>query len=279
MRISRIGQIRVYVGKLFRLFVTEKQWKNFISTMLIMLLICMVTSSDMFVYYNPTKSGSFAIICACIWVGLFNSIQSICKERAIIKREHRSGMHISSYVAAHMIYELFLCVVESLVIMVIVVVKNFDNLPAEGLLFPAVLDIYITLLLVVFSSDMMAILVSCIVRKESTAMTVMPFVLIIQLVMSGMIFELDGIAEKISYLTLSRWGLNAIMAVSNNVHTVYDHVDVENVKNIGYIQQELTGCDPEIKTILVVWGLLILFSLVYAAIGTLFLERVDSDKR
>ena len=44
-----------------------------------------------------TLMGAFAIACVCIWTGSFNSIQVICRERDVIKREHRAGMHISSY--------------------------------------------------------------------------------------------------------------------------------------------------------------------------------------
>ena len=45
--------------------------------------------------------GAFALTCVAIWNGCFNSIQSVCRERPIIKREHRSGMHISSYAVSY----------------------------------------------------------------------------------------------------------------------------------------------------------------------------------
>ena len=42
--------------------------------------------------------GRFALISACIWVGIFNSIQNICKERAIIKRRTpRRAAYIKLY--------------------------------------------------------------------------------------------------------------------------------------------------------------------------------------
>lgn len=45
-------------------------------------------------------------------------------------------------------------------------------------------------------------------------MTVMPFVLIVQLVMSGAVFELSGVTELISKFTISRWGLDAIGSIA-----------------------------------------------------------------
>ena len=267
--ISGAGQIRVYVGKCFRLFSTERQWKNFISTAIIMGIISLVTSEDMFRSYSPTKNGAFAIVCACVWIGLFNSIQSICRERSIIKREYRTGLRISSYILAHVVYELVLCAVEALIVTVVVCLKNFNHLPDSGLLLPMALDLYITLFLVVFSADMIAILVSSIVHSENTAMTVMPFVLIVQLVMSGAVFPLEGMTEGISWFTLSRWGLNAICAIANT------NAGVE----AEYTAIGATGADPEALTLLSAWLLLLAFSAAYVALSILFLRRVDKDKR
>ena len=95
-RISGIQQIHIYLGKCWRLFKNEKQWKNFISSFIIILIISLVTGPDMFQTYSDTNKGAFAIVSACIWSGLFNSIQSICRERDIIKREYRTGLRISS---------------------------------------------------------------------------------------------------------------------------------------------------------------------------------------
>ena len=197
-RISAGGQIRIYAGKCFRLFWSEKQWKKLISTLIIMGIISLVTGDKMFKEYPATKNGAFAVICACIWVGLFNSIQSICRERAIIKREHRTGLRLPSYVMAHVLYELALCAIEAVIVLTIVFLRNADHLPDSGIIGPRVVDMYISFLLIIFASDLIAMLVSCIVKNENEAMTVMPFVLIVQLVMSGAVFELSGVTELIS---------------------------------------------------------------------------------
>ena len=273
-RISRWGQVRVYAGKCFRQFIDEKQWKNFISALIIIGIISLVTSEDMFLHYQDTKNGTFAVICACIWIGLFNSIQSVCRERAIVKREHRTGLHISSYIAAHVIYEFFICFVETLIVFVVLYLKNADHMPESGLVFPMIPDMFLTLFLITFSADMIALLISCVVKSETTAMTVMPFVLIIQLVMSGQIFDLSGISEKISNFTISKWGQNGICAIANT------NADV-NAEYEAFIEMKdiAGGCAPEAKTLLKVWGLLILFSVVYILIGIIALKQVDRDKR
>ncbi|MBP3879610.1 MAG: ABC transporter permease, partial [Lachnospiraceae bacterium] len=141
---SRLSQITIYAGKCFRIFRNEKGWTTFLSSALITLIISSVVSQDMFKAYSATRNGAFALVCACIWIGIFNSIQSICKERDIIKREHRSGLHMSAYVASHMLFEMFLCLVESLIVTIIITIFRHQNLPSSGVLLPCVIELEIT---------------------------------------------------------------------------------------------------------------------------------------
>ena len=104
---GRGSQILIYLGKQFRFFINESDWKVLPMAAVIAALVGMVIRRRFFVNMEGSLIGAFALSCMAIWNGCFNSIQSVCRERAIIKREHRSGMHISSYVAAHMIYQLF----------------------------------------------------------------------------------------------------------------------------------------------------------------------------
>ncbi len=279
-RITRMAQVKIYLGKCFRLFVTEKKWKNFISTVIIMLIISMVTSENMFQSYVDTKNGCFSIICACIWIGLFNSIQSICRERAIVKHEHRTGLHISSYIAAHAIYELIICAGEALIVTVMLCAKNLANLPTQGLALPAPVEIYLVLFAVTFGSDAIAMMISCIVKTENTAMTVMPFVLIVQMVMAGVIFTLQGFADKVSNLTLSKWAINGLVSIANQNESVrYGYGPIDDFK-VGYEDfPNASGADPEVATLLGCLGIMVLFTAVYLALSVLFLKRVDKDKR
>ena len=103
MGTSRFKQVGIYVGKHFRLFKNEKGWKMLIFAAVIALTVSCVLGGGVFKYDLDTTSGFFAIVSACIWIGIFNSIQAICKERAIIKREHRTGLHISAYVVSHLL--------------------------------------------------------------------------------------------------------------------------------------------------------------------------------
>lgn len=93
---------------------------------------------------------------------------------------------------------------------VIVWIANHSHFIEDGVMFPPVVELLFTFSLIIFSSDALRLLISSVVKTENTAMTVMPFALIIQLIMSGMIFELQGLPKLISAFTISRWGVTAI---------------------------------------------------------------------
>lgn len=287
-RISWFGQVNVYLGKCFRLFIHEKQWKNFITSFVLILIIISVTSGDMFKDYPDTKYGLFTVICGCIWVGLFNSIQSICRERAIIKREYRTGLKLSAYITAHAIYEAFLCAIETMIILVLLYIRYGSNIEAEGLITASAADLYVTFFLVVFGADTMAMFVSSLVRKENTAMTIMPFILIVQLVMSGAIFSLGEATGTVANVTISKWGLEAALRISDKSTLLFgsaiDRADLNPAyRSYFWCQRYLNPApangEPEAEKLLLAWGVMVLITVVFLVASTLILRLVEKDKR
>ena len=93
---GRLAQIPVFLGKHMRLFISEGNWKVLPLAAIIAFLVVYVIGKRMFINMEGTTYAAFAITCVCVWNGIFNSIQVVCKERSILKREHRAGLHISS---------------------------------------------------------------------------------------------------------------------------------------------------------------------------------------
>lgn len=268
-RIGHKGQVRIYVGKCFRVFLHEKGWKSLVSAALISLILCLVIGDTVFTNRDDTKNGAFALVCGCLWIGLFNSIQSICRERAIIKREHRTGLRISAYITAHMEFEFVQCLIESVIFTVIFDI--FADFPGgAALLGYTGIEFFIGFLLLTFAADALGIMVSCIVKNENTAMTVMPFVLIIQLVLSGSIFHIES--DAIKNLMISKWGQDAICCSANasamqaKIPQIASFVNFPDYTN-----------DP--GKIFLSWIVLAAFAAGFAVIGAIFLSFVDHDKR
>ena len=305
---GRIAQAGIYLGKFLRMFVYQSDWKVLPIGAFITAVVTFVVGENLFVTQEGTLTGAFALVCVCIWNGFFNSIQVVCRERDIVKREHRAGMYIFSYVAAHMIYQFLLCAGQTVVTLLILRLAGV-SVPQQGVVTAwGILDLGVTILLVTYAADMMALMVSCIVRTTTTAMTVMPFLLIFQLVFSGAFFALEGFARRITGLTISHWGLNAVCAVGryNEQPMVTLWNTIFKFRNIEYMGQtplldlireaERTGTrdafllwsgtynqDPAyaavVENVLHCWGILALLTVVFILVAGIALRSIDRDKR
>ena len=271
-------------------------------------LVSFVVGGSMYVSMEGTLTGSFALACVCIWNGFFNSIQVVCRERAIVKREHRSGLHISSYVIAHLIYQAFLCICQAILTIVVLNIAEV-TMPAMGFVTGNIyLDLGITLFLITYAADVMALMVSSLVHSTTTAMTVMPFLLIIQLVFAGTFFPLSGPVALLSNLTIAKWGTNCLCALGdyNRLPMVSIWNNLVKLKDIEYqgekplrdilVYLEENGYRDQIllesakynqnvdyartmSNIGMSWIALGLFILVCTAIAVLSLELIDRDRR
>ena len=209
---GRGAQVWIYLGKMLRMFVYQSDWKVLPMSALIAGLVGMVIRKKMFLNMEGTLMGSFALVCVCIWNGCFNSIQVICRERDVIKREHRSGMHISSYIFSHMLYQLLICILQTGITLYVTKIVGVQ-FPDKGLFTPwMIVDLGITMLLITYASDMLSLWVSTLAKTTTTAMTIMPFVLIFQLVFSGGMLTLPAWTQPLTHFTISNPGLKAIAA-------------------------------------------------------------------
>ena len=207
---GRGAQVFIYLGKLLRMFVYQSDWKVLPMAALIAGLVSMVIRRRFFVTMEGTLMGAFAMVCVCIWNGCFNSIQVICRERDVIKREHRSGMHISSYVFSHMLYQALLCAAQTAVTLYVTATVGV-RYPQTGLITRYfMLEFGFSMFLISFASDMLSLWVSALAHNTTTAMTIMPFVLIFQLVFSGGMLNLPEWTEPLTHFTISNPGLKVI---------------------------------------------------------------------
>ncbi|MDO4483107.1 MAG: ABC transporter permease [Clostridia bacterium] len=230
---SRTMQVPIYLGKLLRSFIYQNDWKVLPMAAVIAAMLAMVIRKDCFVTMEGTLKGAFGLTCVAIWNGCFNSIQSICRERAIVKREHRSGMHITSYVFSHMVYQALLCLGQTGLMLYVFKLMGIHYPPLGLFSRYFAVDLFITLFLITYASDMISLLVSSIAHTTTTAMTVMPFLLIFQLVFSGGIFSLPAWTAPFSSVTLSNYGIKCISAQAdyNSLPMVSAWTSLENMSN------------------------------------------------
>lgn len=305
---GRLTQSRIYLGKFLRMFVFQNDWKVLPLGALIAALVTFVVGTNIFKTQEGTQMGVFALVCVSIWNGFFNSIQSVCREREIIKREHRSGLQMGAYIFAQMIYQLLLCVAQTAITLAVCSVAGV-TIPAEGVVTSwGLLDTGITLFLITYTADMMALMVSSIVRNTTTAMTTMPFLLIFQLIFSGSFFNLSGVADKVKYLTISYWGMNSLCSIGRyneqpmvalwNMLVKFENIDIEGYKPLrdllvemeknGYRDDFLLWAGQqngvpeyaaEAGNVIFNWIMLAALLIVFVIVSIVALEFIDRDKR
>ncbi len=270
MKTSMIKQIPVYVAKNFRLFLNQKDWKFIIIAGVISFLVCSIVGEDMFSTYESTKSGFFAIISAAIWIGVFNSIQRICKEHNTITSEYRSGLHISAYIMSHVIFDFLICLIQSIILIGICMI--YIDFPSDGIIFSeSIIEYFITIFLVVWGSDIMGIMISSVASTPNVAMTAMPFVLILQLVMSGVLFELKGWAEKIADVTFSKWGMSALGSIGDlNSEELPLKMSLVFPEVVRLESESVYECTSE--NLLKAWGFIMIINIVCVIIAVLSLK-------
>ena len=281
-RISAIRELGILLRQGFRALTGNKI--NLIISLLFPFMAAGITvwiaGKDMFLNMESTKSACFILVCAAIWGGLFNSIQTIVKERKSIKRDYVSGaLRIGCYTTSRAIIQLILCAFQSAVLCLSFygVHWAYDNeIPSDGLIFgSAMLEYYITIFLIVFAADTMGLCISCIVKNEQLASQMSPYILIVQLLFSGVLFAMEGVASSVSAVMLSRWGMEALGSISNlndlplRLQEEFPMIPHEADEAFVYTAEHLQE----------VWLILLVFVVVPLIIGNIALHSVKKDTR
>ncbi len=246
------------------------------------LLLSYVSRKNTFECFENASSALFAITSAVIYIGMFNSLTEICKERNIVKREYMTNMKIPSYILSILLVQAVICLIQSAIMTAIC--YHLLDFPASDLIFggASFLKYYISVFLIMYSADAMGMLISSIVKTNELANLIAPIIIIIQLVLSGVLFKLDGgIVEAISKLTISHWGMSALGRIAHLNDMVTRAVFEDTTGKLAAImptayESYYTSSTGEL---LKVWGILLIFIAVFAVLSMLFLRRIERDAR
>jgi len=173
-------------------------------------LLAVVFDADVFDLlrgnYVQAKTLLFLMICCCIWFGTSNAAREICKEIPIYRRERSANLKIPPYVFSKVAVLFVLCMIQSMTMLGVISLRI--RLPDLG---PIMLQkLYLVLLLASVSGLAMGLLLSAIVTNPDKAGSLVPIVLIPQLVLAGALIPLQGKARDLGYLMMSKWAFEMI---------------------------------------------------------------------
>lgn len=243
---------------------------------LIALLLKVVSSDGVFDNYNDTKSMLFSLSSSAIWIGLFNTIQEICKERVIVRREYMSKLKLFPYLMAKFTISGILGLLQALLLGGIYCTL-MGNLP-EGILFSSsVPEIILTLWFTILASEAMGFIVSSVAKSGDKAMTYAPILLIVQLLFSGILFEMKGFSELLSMLTISKWSVEALgSSVNLNAMQTLMEIDYPSLN----LEREAEAIfDHTAGHLITEWGVLLLMTALFLVITLILLRSIKKDRR
>lgn len=159
---------------------------------------------------NRLGAVYFLMLVSAIWIGIINTCREIVGEKAVLGREGRSYLRISSYLCAKFIY---FSVMSTLQVGVIVMAVKFALLPAMPLWF-----MWGLMALTAASAAAIGLTLSSAVNSQRTALTAVPMVMIPQLLFGGLVrpiryLDSEGLAalDGLHHVMLQKWAFLAAL--------------------------------------------------------------------
>lgn len=154
----------------------------------------------------------FVFTSAALWVGLSSSLQEIIKETPIYLRERLVNLGLFAYLGSKVAILGGLAVLQSLLIVAVVLIC-FKSPELQSISWGW--GIGITTFMTLLASNSLGLLVSAAVKTSSQANSALPLLLIPQIIFSGVLFKIEGIANTLSWLMISRWSAGAYGSLVN----------------------------------------------------------------
>jgi len=155
----------------------------------------------------------FMLALAAVLLGLFAAAYEIVKERPIYLRERMVNLRLVPYLFSKVSVLGAFALVQCMLLLLVVCLKV--KMPADGVLMPAMLEMYLTLLIGAIASIMLGLLISALVPNTNTVIYAMLILLFLQIIFAGVVFDLPPAADRLSVLTLTRWTMEGLGVSAN----------------------------------------------------------------
>ncbi|MGN0675269.1 MAG: ATP-binding cassette domain-containing protein [Oscillospiraceae bacterium] len=255
-----------------------------------------------FAVAEDTMKLLFSFSCAAFWVGIFNSVQEISKERVIYERERFAGIGPVPYVLSKFTVIGVLCMIQSAIMTALFIFfsdtcatidGNTDSVTAmqlsmnsDGIVFTnggMWFEFFLTVFLAVLSAMALGLAISAAVSNEM-ALVICPICLLPQILFSGVVCTLSGFMETISNAITCRWSCIAFFT-STDINSMYmsckydmgtwEITEFSNGFGVDEAYSQYTsylfGLDP-VKS---AWVALLIMTVVCTAASVLFVYLKD----
>jgi ABC-type multidrug transport system ATPase subunit len=153
---------------------------------------------------------------ACL-IGVANGVRELVKERPIYNRERAAGLSPGAYLASKFIVLGLISAVQSVVLVLIGLAGR--PLPPHGAVLTdaPLVELMLAIAVLAVASMTAGLLISAVVNSSDKTMPLLVVTVLAEVVLSGAVFRLNGIAGlgQLSWLSPSRWGFGAAASTVN----------------------------------------------------------------
>ncbi|MFN6564448.1 MAG: ATP-binding cassette domain-containing protein [Nostoc sp. ChiSLP01] len=211
----------------------------------------------------------FVFTCAALWVGLSSSLQEIVKESAIYLRERLVNLGLFAYLASKVAILSVLAGLQTL-LMTAVIFLFFKSPQPE--LISWQWGLIITTFLTLVTSFSLGLLVSAFVKNTSQANSALPLLLLPQFIFSGVLFKMEGIASKVSWLMLSRWSVGAYGTLVNLNQLVPEPIKLPDGSTLPQPFEPTPVYEATWSNLSLNWSILCFHAFIYL-VTTFYLQK------
>ena len=258
---SRYSLIRQYfwlTGRYARIKLNDK------ANMLILMAQPLIIPLALIYIFSELRIGVlFLMAVSAIWFGISNAAKEIVEEMPIYTRERMFNLNIISYLFSK-ITILSLIALIQIILFVLILKFRFtgDEIKLVNIPHMIVFMFYLA-----FSATLLGLLLSVLFRNSQQVMSIIPIILIPQIIFAGVIANIDTKdKELLSYIMLSRWGTEGIARIQNdypayetaayapddafliNMYGMYQKIKIESVCQ-DTSNREKPFCKTDIKSV------------------------------
>ena len=199
----------------------------------------------------------FMLALAANLLGIFAGSYEIIKEEAVYRRERMVNLRILPYLLSKLAVLGCFALVQCALLLLVLRLKV--SYPTAGLFMPAVLELYLTLVLTVLASLCLGLLISSVARTSDMVVYLILLVLFVQIIFAGAIFPLEDSVRLITDLSTTHWSLQALGSIvglpSKGFSVDYSH---------------------DAAHVLIPWAVLLGFAVVCTGLTALVQKRKDA---
>jgi ABC-type multidrug transport system ATPase subunit len=188
-----------------------------------------------FIFDDVTLSVPFLTSLSAIWFGTSNAAREIVSEASIYKRERMFNLRIGPYILSKLAVLSLFALVQAALFSLIIYLAFQNKTPSWNDL-PGTIG-WVWLLTI--SATILGLMLSAWVNSAEKVMTLVPLVLIPQVMLAGVVTPIQSLGvEIVSYLALTRWGHEGLVLIQDKIAM---QVPPSGTTSVQTGKQALTG--------------------------------------